>query len=516
MDMTSDPTALSSLTQLPMLAVLQMLPLAGALVVAALRRTRFVFWAGLIVALAELALAILLYQRLDVSSGQLQFVEQVPLVGPLVYHAGVDGLGVLFVLLTGLLGVLVIAYGRIRGLEPTGLFQILVLVVQAALMSQFVTVDLLWFVVLSVIEFAVVGYLLWRWGVSLEKDRMLMLFYQFMGTGLILLLLGAALLAGHYASATGSGWSFDLTRLTTVAVDPALQTIAFFLLFYGLAIRIPLFPFHGWLPTLALHGNVAVAPTLLLGLKTGIYGLLRFVFPLVPDAVIQWHQFVVAFAVTGVFYAAALAMLQSGMRRLLAYAVVSHTSILVIGLFSLHSLAFQGGIILAVNFGLAISALAMMTGLVYLRTRTTNLDKLGGLFDRIPLIGVTFLIGGFSIIGMPGTPGFDAAHLILEASIARFGGLLTIAAALGNVAAAGFLLWAFQRAFLAPHSEKSTVSEVARTTVPERLLAASLVLILLGSGFYSEPWLELVEAPMNRLGELYELRLHGGETEVHP
>jgi len=476
-----------------------------------LRRTSVAFWIGLGMALAELTLAVALYQRLDVASGALQFEEQFRILGPLAYHVGVDGLGVLFVLLTSLLGVLVIAYGGIRGLAPTGLFQILVLVTQSALVSQFVTLDLLWFVLLSAVEFAVVGYLLWRWGVSPEKDRMLILFYQFMGMGLALLLLGAALIAGHYASTTGNGWTFDLTRLTAVDLDPDLQTIAFFLLFYGLAIRIPLFPFHGWLPNLAWHGDIAVAPTLLLGLKTGIYGLLRFVFPLVPDAVIQWQPYVVAFAVTGVFYAAVLAMLQIGMRRLLAYAVVSHTGILVIGLFSLHTLAFEGGIILAMNFGLAISTLTMMTGLVYRRTRTTTLSKLGGLFDTIPLIGIAFLVGGFSIIGMPGTPGFDAAHLIMGASIERFGGLVTIAAALGNLAAAGFLLWAFQRAFLAPRSAENKSAEVEPAALLEQVLAATMILILLGAGFYSEPWLELVEAPMNQLGAIYDLRLHGVE-----
>jgi NADH-quinone oxidoreductase subunit M len=194
-----------------------------------------------------------------------------------------------------------------------------------------------------------------------------------------------------------------------------------------------------------------------------------------------------------------LAVLQVNLRRLLAFAVVSHTSVLVIGLFSLGNAGFQGSMMLSVNFGLAIAGLVFMTGLVYHRTQTTLLSRLGGLFDRLPLIGIAFLVAGLSIVGMPGTPGFDAAHLVLEDAMHNFGALVTTAAALGNVVAAGFLLWAFQRAFLAASDGKRPHLEVARASFLERLLAAMVILLLLGVGFYSEPWLELIEQPAQAL-----------------
>jgi NADH-quinone oxidoreductase subunit M len=287
-------------------------------------------------------------------------------------------------------------------------------------------------------------------------------------------------------------------------VAPALSSLTFFLLFYGLAIRTPLFPLHGWLPMVAEHGNVAVGPVFLLGLKVGIYGLVRFVFPLLPEAVDRWNVYVVAFAAAGIFYAALLALMQTNLRRLLAYAVVSHTSVLVIGLFSLGTAAFQGAVMLSANFGLAIAGLLFMTGCVYSRMRTTQLDKLGGLFDRLPMIGIAFFIAGLSIVGMPGTPGFDAVHLMLEAAIDRFGALVTIAAALGNVAAAAFLLWAFQRAFLAPASAEAT-AKIPPATWPERVIAGVVILVLLGAGFYSEPWLEVTDAPLSALGARFGL-----------
>jgi NADH-quinone oxidoreductase subunit M len=186
----------------------------------------------------------------------------------------------------------------------------------------------------------------------------------------------------------------------------------------------------------------------------------------------------------------------------MAFAVVSHTSLVVIGIFSLDHVAFQGALLLAANFGLAATAMMLMTGFVYRRTRTTRLDKLGGLFDRIPLIGLTYLVAGLAIVGMPGTPGFDAAHLVLESAIHRFGALPTVAAALGNVAAAGFLLWAFQRAFLAP-APAGRGTAIERATAMESLIAAVLVVVLLWSGFHMGPWLDLVDAPLRALAERF-------------
>jgi NADH-quinone oxidoreductase subunit M len=154
---------------------------------------------------------------------------------------------------------------------------------------------------------------------------------QFQG-GISLFVFGIGILAWGHADATDR-WSFDLLDLMQVPPEGKFQSAAFFLMFYGLAIRTPLFPLHGWLPHVAHRGMVAVAPALLLGIKVGIFGMVRFVFPLTPDAVVYWQPFVVGIAMTGVFYSAVLAFLQTNLRRLLAFAVVSHTSLIVIGIY---------------------------------------------------------------------------------------------------------------------------------------------------------------------------------------
>lgn len=480
----------------PPLFTLLMLPLVAALLILLLRKTALAFPLAIIAAGAELAVAVGAYRAYDAHHPALQFAERWQTIG---WHSAADGISLLFILLTAVLSLLVVLYGRVRPLQPQASFLAVVFGVEASLMGLFTTLNLLWFIAFSGLQLAVMGYLLWRWATSPGKTLALTRFWQFMGLGLVLLSAGVLLLGWNHADANGGVWSFDLIQLGQTPVRAGLQSVVFFLLFYGLAIRVPLFPLHGWLPLTAEHGTVAVAPVFLLGLKVGIYGLLRFVFPLLPEAVMQWQPFVIGFAVIGVFYAALLALQQTDLRRLLAFAVISHTGLLVIGLFTLEAAALQGALLLSATFGLAGAGLVLMTGLVFRRTNTTALPKLGGLFDRIPLIGIAFLAAGLAIVGMPLTPGFDAVHLILEAAIHRFGALLTIAAALGNVVAAGFLLWAFQRAFLAQAADKDAPQGMAKANAIETALALSFIIIMPAVGFYFAPWLELTDTAVQTL-----------------
>ena len=382
--MTPLATLATSPADFPVLTLLQLLPLGTAFLMLTLRREAGAIALGVAMASVELGLGIYLYRALDQGSAVLQFAQRWTLIPPVNYHVGVDGVSVLFILLTALLCLLIVVYGPVRRLTPTPQFLAAMFAIEATLMSLFTTLDLAWFLAASALELALVGYLLWRWATSPAKDQALSRFYQFMGTGLAMLLAGILMLGWNHADTTGGAWTFDLTELSGIPLDPAVSSLIFLLLFYGFAVRTPLFPFHGWLPQVAEHGNVAVAPTFLLGLKVGIYAMVRFVFPILPEAVLQWSGYVVAFATAGIFYAALLALIQVNLRRLLAFAVVSHTSILVIGLFSLSPAAFQGSVMLSVNFGLAIAGLLFMTGFVYQRTRTAQPRPSGEHSPRYP------------------------------------------------------------------------------------------------------------------------------------
>lgn len=476
----------------PILATLQLLPLLGAALVFSMGERKAAATIGRVVALAVLVLAVQVYLHIDPANPVLQLAERVNWLG---YHAAADGVTALFVMLAALLVALMMLYSMVRGLARPNQLVALILLAEAMLMLMLVTANLLWFTLASVIELAVAGYLIGHWSTSTEENRLLAMtrFLQFQSVGVALLTGGMVILAWGHADVTGR-WSFDLFDLLNVPAQGRFQSAAFFLMFYGLAVRTPLFPLHGWLPNVAHRGMVSIAPALLLGVKIGIYGMFRFVLPLMQEAVVVWQPYVVGIAMVGVFYAAILAFLQTNLRRLLSFAVVSHTSLIVIGLFSLHPHGLSGAILLSVNFGLAATVMLFMVGFVFRRTRTTDLARLGGLFERIPFIAASFLIGGLAIVGMPGTPGFDAAHLVLEAAMERFGALPTVATALGNVMAAGFLLFAFQKAFLAPHVPRADDKELDRTIFMEYVVGGTAVAVLLAAGFFFESWLTLIES----------------------
>ena len=502
-------------SNLPWLTILQLLPFFTGLILIRVRGHAALALAGT-AATVELGIAGWLYAHFDthVAAGVMQFAEHAPLFGALDYHVAVDGMGVLFLLLSSLLGLLCVAFILVRKLHETSILAVM-MGIQATLVSQFVTVNLLWFVLLSLLELLLIGYITKRWPTAHDIQPTLARYLQFMAVSVLLLLFGTLLLGWSYADSHAGHWSFNLYDLVTMdfstsAATQTIGTLVFFAMFYGLGIRIPLFPLHGWLAPFMVDGNVAVAPIFLLGLKVWVYGLLRFVLPIVPEAVHAWHHIVVIFATSGIFYAALLAMRQKTLREMLGFAVISHTGILTIGLFSLHPAGFKGGILLALNFGVALAGLSLMAGMVWQRTRTTRLTKLGGLLDYIPIVGLAFLVAGLAIVGMPGTPGFDAVHFVLEGAIKRFGAVVTIAAALGNLVAAGFLLRAFQQAFLGQAPADIKRWDTSPTYTAEILMASIVMLVIIGVGFYSAPWTTLIAPTVEGLSTLFpDLNVEG-------
>lgn len=489
-------------SDIPILFILQVLPLLGVIVAYLLKQNRLLVPVSLVVTVIELGLAVYLLHNFDQTQSAMQFHEYLALLGPLSYNMAVDGVSILFILITAVSSMLVIIYSRIRQLDPAYRFIVLIFAIQATLMSLFATIDLLWFAIFSVIQIMLVSSIFDRWSTASGQELARKRFMQFMSSSLILMFIAVFILGWFHANGSEGQWSFALYDLLKYKPDEQFASVTFFMLFLAFAIRTPAFPLHGWLPFIAEHGTVAVVGIYLIGIKAGIYGILRFVLPLFSETIPHWQPLIISVAIAGVFFAAVMALLQNNLRRLLAFAVISHSGLLIVGLFSLSHDAFVGSVMLSMNFGIAITGMLLMMGFVFRRTRTLQLSKLGGLFDATPFIGIVFFIAGLSIIGMPGTPGFDAAHLLFESAIVNIGALPTIAMAIGNVATAGFLLWAFQRAFLAPN-QADNLNNIQPTTKIEYLLGAIVLLILLGAGFYMEPWLALIDTSLQNVSQLY-------------
>lgn len=486
----------------PVLSTLIVTPVAGAAMALLARTARQAALVGRIWTALELGLVVFVLLHLERGSAALQFVEHGRLLGAFPYHLGIDGLNLLFVLLAALLPLLLALYEEIVHERPPGLYLALVLAGQATLMGLLLSLNLLHFWLLTCLELVPPLLILQRWSTSEDTGTAARWYGRFQTGGLLMLLLGVLLLGWNHARLVGH-WSFDYVDLLQVPVAESWQAYAFILLFYGFAVRLGQFPFHGWLPPVAQLGTLATVPVLVVGIKIGIYGLLRFVLPLVPGAVLDWQNFVVGLGVAGIFYGAGLALMQLGLRRLLAFSAISQTGMLLVGVFTLDVQGLTGTLLLSVNFGVAASGLLFATGLVHRRAGSTLLPRLGGLFDTMPLLGITFLIAALSTMAMPGTPGFDAAHLLLDGAIGARDWGIAAAVAIGNVLTAALLLWAFQRIFLAERKYPAQHRSGPPLTRPEWLLAALVCLALLGIGFHTEPWVAIVAKSVGNVTSVY-------------
>lgn len=491
----------SAVAPFPPCLALTVLPLLSFFAVLKTRSRRETLLVALVCAGLELGLAGYLLGALDQQQPQVQFAERLPILPFFAWQAGVDGLNLLFIAATALLVLLLVLYGQIVFERPFSHYMAALFAYESVLMALFTAQDALQFWLLAALEMAPATYISLRWGKGRNRRRATGLYLHFTASGLFLLGLGLAVLGWNHADATGD-WSFAFADLATTPPPETVQSLALVLVLCGLSVRMAQFPFHAWLPELAQQGTMATAGVLLVGTKLGIYALLRFL-PLMPTAAHSFKPLAVALGLGGIFYGALLALTQLNLRRLLAFAAVSHTGMLLTGVFSLNREGLAGALLLAVNFGVAASALLFASGLLLHRTGSALLPRLGELFDPMPLLGLTFLAAALSTMAMPGTPGFDAAHLLLEGVIETHDWGVAVALAIGNVLAAAFLLRAFQRVFLAPRKETVIRPIQTRTRLPEVLLTGTVCCVLVGVGFYSEPWLEMVEQSVGALASQF-------------
>jgi NADH-quinone oxidoreductase subunit M len=283
------------------------------------------------------------------------------------------------------------------------------------------------------------------------------------------------------------------------------QAWLFFAFALSFAIKVPLFPFHTWLPDAHVEAPTA-GPVILAGilLKLGTYGFLRFAMPLFPDAALAAAPIIVALAVIGIIYGALVAMMQSDIKKLVAYSSVSHLGFVMLGLFALNIQGVQGAIFQMISHGLSTGALFLLVGMIYERRHTRMIDDFGGLWKQVPLFSVIFMLVTFASIGLPGLNGFVGEFLIL---LGAFGvmPLWTAVAASGVILGAVYMLWMYRRVIFGQLANPAN-AKLEDLNARELLLLAPILFLIVLMGVYPQPFLQrmkpAVELTLQRIGSV--------------
>lgn len=302
----------------------------------------------------------------------------------------------------------------------------------------------------------------------------------------------AAMLIIVLGSTGESSAVLDHQYLSTTA-NLETATVCFILLFFGLSVRLPIFPFHGWLPELVNSNKTIPVFCFIAGVKIGIYGLYRFATPLLPAGEEHWTGLITTIALFCIFYGALLALMQININRLLAFAIISHNGMLVIGLFTGNAHSLEGSILLSIAFGIASTGLILSSAFIHRASGTAFIPRLGNLFEKKTAAALLFLLAALSTMAMPGTPGYNAAHILLEGVIENSGWQTAIVILIGNVLAAAFLLRAFQQIFIADSRRPVSITgkKATQHQPGELLICVILGLMLIISGIYPlAAWLE--------------------------
>ena len=461
---------------MPYLSLILFLPLAAAVAIMLFPKDSSRWLAGL-TSLVVLGLSIAAFLAFDRSVSGMQLVEKVPWIPQygVSYFVGVDGISLPMVILTGLLVFMAVLVSWRLDVRPKEYFA-LVMVLETAMMGVFVSVDLLQFFLFWELELAPMYLLIGIWG-GARREYAAMKFILYTMAGSVFMLVG--IFAIYFAAGKNT---FDMTVLGAQQYAPAFQLVVFLLLAVGFAVKIPVFPFHTWLPDAHTEAPTAIS-VLLAGvlLKMGGYGLIRIPMEMLPQAAHQIAPWLAAFAVINVLYGAAVSMMQQDLKRLIAYSSVSHMGYVLLGASALTAVGMQGAVLQMFTHGTITGLLFMMVGLVYDRTHTRVIANLGGLGAKMPAIAVTFVVAGLASLGLPGMSGFVAEFLVFIGTFPVWQ-VATILGAFGIVITAGYLLWMLQRVFMGPISEKW--SHLGDANALEIFYVGVMVAVIVGVGVF--------------------------------
>jgi NADH-quinone oxidoreductase subunit M len=498
----------------PILSSLVALPLVGVVLLLFMpddeRQVRKV---ALVVTALVFAETLLLWSRFATASPDFQFVERhewIPAFG-IHYAVGVDGISLMLLVLTGFLTPLALLGSWESVHKKTRAFCISVLLLESAMMGVFVSLDLFLFYIFWDAMLIPMYFLIGIWGYD-RRVYAAIKFILYTMAGSVLMLLAILGLAYLHLTAAGS-YSFDLLDLYALRVPSNLQFWFFLAFALAFAIKVPLFPFHTWLPDAHVEaptaGSVILAGVLL---KMGTYGLVRFAFPLFPDAATFFAPYLGALAVVGIVYGALVAMVQPDMKKLVAYSSVSHLGFVVLGIAAMNTQGVEGAVYQMLNHGISTGGLFLIVGMLSDRRHTRLISEYGGLKKVAPRLVAAFLIVTLSSIGLPGLNGFVGEFLILLGAF-RVDARLAAIAATGVILSATYMLWMFQRVNYGPvtNEKNAQLPDLQRREwfVIAPIIAAAVLMGVLPNVFLRpiEPAVERMLTQVYRGSSAIQVRL---------
>jgi len=398
----------------PLLSLLIItLPVGGALIWLWPNATH-ARWIALATAIVDLLLSMTVLFKFDATASGFQLVEKAAWIPSINahYQVGVDGLSVLFLPLTVILfiGIILSSWNSVAHMQR--LYYSLLLLLESATLGIFCALDGVLFMLFWEMTLIPIYFLVSFWGIGPNRRFAAVKYMLFMLAGGIPLLFGFVIIAGSVPS----GLTFDYIEWLKTPLPLETQKQIFLLLLLGFAFKIPIVPFHTWLPVMAMQGPVSVTATIV-GLKLGAYGVIRYVIPLAPQAAQEFAWLLATIGAIGILYGAVAAMAQTNLRRMLAFSSISHVGLVILGISTFTLQGIQGAIFQLLNFVVVSSGLFLVTGLIHHRIGSTDIVSLGGAAKSMPKLASFFLLFGLASMGIPGTSGFPAEFLILYSAI---------------------------------------------------------------------------------------------------
>jgi len=469
----------------PILTTVTFLPLAGALLLVFIPKGReeLLKRTCLVISLIEFAVSLPLFIYFDEEKAGMQFVERIPWIKEwgVTYFVGIDGISILLILLTTFITVLCILSSWTAVQKRIKEYMISFLLLETGMIGAFVALDLILFYVFWEVMLIPMYLIIGVWG-GPRRIYAAIKFFLYTMAGSVLMLVAIIALYFLHGKATGE-YTFDLLKLYQVTIPLKTQYIMFAAFALAFAIKVPMFPFHTWLPDAHVEaptaGSVILAGILL---KLGTYGFIRFAIPLFPGAAFKAIPVISILALIGIIYGALVSMMQDDLKKLVAFSSVSHLGFVMLGMFAFNVQGVQGSIYQMLNHGVSTGALFLIVGMVYERRHTRLIADFGGLSRVMPIFATFFMIVTLSSIALPGTNGFVGEFLILLGTF-KANPVYGVFGATGVILAAAYMLWMFQRVMFGDirHPENKDLKDL---NLREIITLVPIVIMIIWMGVF--------------------------------